>query len=126
MYSFCCATGEDPLAISKLGEAYIQGLQYGPGAAGVTAADNPRGYKKIGSVAKHLSAYNFEGCIGHQRYPYCTQYREFFNAVVSETDLQETYWQAWRRLAPALSGVSLSQVHYSSRTVSINATTLKP
>ena len=56
--------GEDPLAITKLGQAYIRGLQFGPGAAGVSAADNPRGYKKIGSVAKHLSAYNFEGCVG--------------------------------------------------------------
>jgi beta-glucosidase len=98
--------GEDPLAISRLGAAYIQGLQYGPGAAEVTMADNPRGYKKIGSVAKHLSAYNFEGCIGHQRYPYCTQYREFFDAVVSETDLQETYWQAWRHLAKSVRAVS--------------------
>ena len=33
---------------------------------------------------------------------------EFFNAVVSETDLQETYWLAWRRLAPALSGAMCS------------------
>ena len=72
--------------------------------AGVTPAENPRGYKKIGSVAKHLSAYNFEGCVGSERYPNCTRYREFFDAIVSEHDLQETYWHAWRRLAPVLSG----------------------
>ena len=100
--------GEDPLAIFVLGESYIQGLQFGPGAAGVTAKDNPHNFKKIGSVAKHLSAYNFEGCIGAHQYPYCEQYREFFNAVVSEADLQETYWLAWRRLAPALSGAMCS------------------
>ena len=55
--------------------SYIRGLQYGPGAAGVTAVDNPHQFKKIGAVAKHLSAYNFEGCIGAQHYPHCTQYR---------------------------------------------------
>ena len=54
----------------------MQGMQYGAGAAGVT---DHRGYKKIGAVAKHLSAYNFEGCIGDEMYPQCTQYREFFN-----------------------------------------------
>ena len=56
-----------------MGKAYIRGLQYGPGAAGVTAEMNPLGYKKIGSVAKHLSTYNFDGCIGGERYPHCTQ-----------------------------------------------------
>ena len=83
-------------------------LQYGPGVAGVTAAMNPSGHKKVGSVAKHLSAYNFEGCIGEERYPHCDQYRESFNAVVSESDLQETYWHAWRRNAAELSGAMCS------------------
>ena len=62
--------------VYSLGSAYMQGMQYGAGAAGVT---DHRGYKKIGAVAKHLSAYNFEGCIGDEMYPQCTQYREFFN-----------------------------------------------
>ena len=53
-------SGRDPFAIATLGAGYIEGLQYGPGAAEISAADNPPGYKKIGSVAKHLSAYNFE------------------------------------------------------------------
>ena len=53
-------SARDPFAIATLGAAYIEGLQYGPGAAEVSAADNPHGYKKIGSVAKHLSADNFE------------------------------------------------------------------
>lgn len=94
--------------IAALGQAYIHGLQYGPGVAGVTAAMNPKGFKKIGSVAKHLSAYNFEGCIGDEHYPHCTQYRESFNAVVPESDLQETYWRAWRHNAPELSGAMCS------------------
>ena len=100
--------GEDPLAIAMLGKAYIRGLQYGPGAAGVTPEQNPRGLKKVGSVAKHLSAYNFEGCVGDENYPHCSQYRESFDAVVPESDLQETYWLAWRRNAPELSGAMCS------------------
>ena len=100
--------GEDPFAISHLSAAYIRGLQYGPGAAGVTAADNPRNLKKIGSVAKHLSAYNFEGCVGSEIYPHCTLYRESFDARVAEADLQDTYWPAWRRLASELSGAMCS------------------
>ena len=100
--------GEDPFAIARLGASYVRGLQYGPGVAGVTAAHNPRGLKKVGSVAKHLSAYNFEGCIGHDIYPNCSIYRESFDAIVSESDLQETYWSAWRRVAPQLSGAMCS------------------
>ena len=100
--------GEDPLAIAVMGKAYIRGLQYGPGAAGVTPEQNPRGLKKVGSVAKHLSAYNFEGCVGDENYPHCSQYRESFDAIVPDSDLQETYWLAWRRNAPELSGAMCS------------------
>ena len=35
-------------------------------------------------------------------------YRESFDAVVSESDLQETYWSAWRRVASQLSGAMCS------------------
>ena len=46
--------------------------------------------------------------MGQQGYPNCTEYREFFDAVVSATDLQESYWRAWRLNAPELSGAMCS------------------
>ena len=49
--------GEDPHLISRLGEAYVRGMTMGPGAANVSS---PR-FAKIGAVAKHAAAYNFEG-----------------------------------------------------------------
>ena len=99
---------EDPFVIFSLGQSYIAGMQYGPGAAAITPDQNPRGLKKMGSAAKHFAAYNFEGCVGHEQYPHCSQYRTSFNAIVSDQDLQETYYYAWRRLAPELSGFMCS------------------
>ena len=96
--------GEDPFAITENGRAYIAGLQYGPGVENVTVATNPRGYRKIGSVAKHLAAYNFEGCIGNHNYPNCPKYRSHFDAIVDDVDLEETYYHAWRELAPEMVG----------------------
>ncbi len=101
-------SSEDPFAITQNGRAYIDGLQHGPGVANVTPATNPRNYRKVGSVAKHLAAYNFEGCIGDHNYPDCPKYRTHFDAVVDEVDLEETYYRAWRELASKMVGAMCS------------------
>jgi hypothetical protein len=74
----------------------------------VTRASNPRRYRKVGSIAKHLAVYNFEGCIGGHDYPHCPKYRTHFNAIVGEVDLEESYYRAWRELAPSLAGAMCS------------------
>lgn len=74
----------------------------------MTRASNPRRYRKVGSIAKHLAVYNFEGCIGGHDYPHCPKYRTHFNAVVGEIDLEESYYRAWRELAPSLAGAMCS------------------
>ena len=97
--------GEDPTLIAALGAAYVRGMTAGPGAANVTHA---RGYLKVGAVAKHAAAYNFEGCGGRQRYPNCSAYRTRFDARADGRDMHESYLAPWRALSPALEGAMCS------------------
>ena len=86
---------EDPGLIAALGVAYVDGLQRGLPANASAAAS---GFLKIMAVPKHLGAYSVE-CYnasgGANSYPRCPTYRSSFNAVVDETDLQETYYPGW-------------------------------
>jgi beta-glucosidase-like glycosyl hydrolase len=97
--------GEDPFLIARLGEAYVHGMTTGPGAANVTSAE---GFSKVGAVAKHAAAYNFEGCVGHENYPNCSQYRSSYNARVNTLDMHESYLTPWRVVCSKLEGVMCS------------------
>ena len=86
---------EDPSLIATLGTAYIHGIQLGAKLSNASAS----GYLKIMAVPKHLGAYSvecFNASGGANDYPACPVYRSFFNAVVDEMDLRETYLPAWR------------------------------
>ena len=65
--------GEDPYLTSRLGVAFIRGLQ----------GDHPR-YLKAAACAKHYAVHSGPEPLRHQ-----------FNAVVSKKDLRETYLPAF-------------------------------
>ncbi len=71
--------GEDPFLTSKIGVAFIQGLQ----------GDNPN-YLKVAACAKHFAVHS-----GPERL------RHSFNALVSPKDLRETYLPAFKALVDA-------------------------
>lgn len=69
--------GEDPYLTSMMGLAYVKGMQ-----------GNVPGKLKIAAAAKHFVAHSG---------PEAT--RDYFNSVVSESDLHNTYLYAFKRLA---------------------------
>ncbi len=69
--------GEDPYLTSMIGLAYVKGIQ-----------GNAPGRLKIAAAAKHFVAHSG---------PEAT--RDYFNSVVSESDLHNTYLYAFKRLA---------------------------
>lgn len=71
--------GEDPYLTSRMGVAYIRGLQ----------GDNPR-YLKTSACAKHFAVHSGPEANRHT-----------FNAVVDEKDLRETYLYAFHALVNA-------------------------
>jgi hypothetical protein len=71
--------GEDPFLTSKMGVAFVEGLQ----------GDHPR-YLKIAACAKHYAVHSGPEKIRHE-----------FNAQVNEKDLNETYLPAFKSLVDA-------------------------
>lgn len=71
--------GEDPFLTSRLGAAYVRGLQ----------GDDPV-YLKAAACAKHYAVHSGPERLRHE-----------FNAVVSEKDLYETYLPAFKALVDA-------------------------
>ncbi|WP_417886727.1 glycoside hydrolase family 3 N-terminal domain-containing protein [Zunongwangia sp.] len=71
--------GEDPYLTSKLGEAFVKGLQ----------GDNDK-YLKTAAAAKHYAVHSGPEKLRHE-----------FNADVSEKDLWETYLPAFKTLVDA-------------------------
>ncbi|HEX4877235.1 MAG TPA: glycoside hydrolase family 3 C-terminal domain-containing protein [Chitinophagaceae bacterium] len=68
--------GEDPLLTSRMGTAFVKGMQ----------GDNPRYYKTV-ACAKHFAVHSGPE---HSRHS--------FNAVVSDNDLHNTYLPAFKKL----------------------------
>ena len=71
--------GEDPFLTSRMGVAFVKGLQ----------GDNPD-YLKIAACAKHYAVHS-----GPEKF------RHSFNAIVSKKDLWETYLPAFKALVDA-------------------------
>jgi beta-glucosidase len=71
--------GEDPLLTSKMGTAYVNGLQ-----------GNDANYLKVAACAKHLAVHSGPEALRHN-----------FNAVIDEKDLRETYLYAFKKLVDA-------------------------
>lgn len=71
--------GEDPYLMSRLGVAFVRGLQ----------GDNP-GYLKTAACAKHFAVHSGPEKLRHE-----------FNAVSSAKDLRETYLPAFKALVNA-------------------------
>jgi beta-glucosidase len=71
--------GEDPFLTSKIGTAFVEGLQ----------GDNPN-YLKTAACAKHFAVHSGPELVRHQ-----------FNAEVSQKDLWETYLPAFKALVDA-------------------------
>lgn len=82
--------GEDPYLTSRLGVAFVKGLQ----------GDHPV-YLKTGACAKHFAVHSGPEKLRHQ-----------FNAVASPKDLQETYLPAFHALVDA--GVESVMCAYNS------------
>lgn len=82
---------EDPLVIASLGTAYIRSMQ-----------GNLSGRQssiKINAVPKHIGVYSvdcYNASGGDVEYPHCPVYRSSFNAIVSSSDLHDTYLTAWK------------------------------
>ncbi|MFN4312885.1 MAG: glycoside hydrolase family 3 N-terminal domain-containing protein [Chitinophagaceae bacterium] len=71
--------GEDPYLTSRMGAAFVSGLQ----------GNDPR-YLKVAAAAKHLAVHSGPEAGRHS-----------FNSVVDEKDLRETYLYAFRKLVDA-------------------------
>lgn len=71
--------GEDPYLTSRIGAAYVKGLQ----------GNNPQ-YLKTAACAKHFAVHSGPEKLRHE-----------FNAIASEKDLNETYLPAFKNLADA-------------------------
>jgi beta-glucosidase len=71
--------GEDPLLTSRMGVAFVKGLQ----------GNNPK-YLKVAACAKHFAVHSGPERLRHE-----------FNAVASQKDLWETYLPAFRSLVEA-------------------------
>jgi beta-glucosidase len=71
--------GEDPLLTSKMGTAYVNGLQ-----------GNDANYLKVAACAKHLAVHSGPEADRHN-----------FDAVVDEKDLRETYLYSFKKLVDA-------------------------
>jgi beta-glucosidase len=82
--------GEDPFLTSRIGMAYVQGMQ-----------GNIPGRYKIAATAKHFVAHSG---------PEST--RDYFNAVVSDQDLNDTYLYAFHHLVKG--GVASVMTAYNS------------
>ncbi len=67
--------GEDPFLTSRLGDAFIKGLQ----------ERDEKGYMKIAACAKHFAAHSGPEAIRHE-----------FNALVTAKDMEETYLPAFK------------------------------
>ena len=87
---------EDPSLNAAYAMQYVRGLQEDP--------DHP-GVLKVVATGKHFFAYDCENCraLGDPCMPdstnSCTTDRTKFNANVSNRDLVEYYWPAWRAAA---------------------------
>ncbi|HJA93104.1 MAG TPA: glycoside hydrolase family 3 C-terminal domain-containing protein [Candidatus Eisenbergiella merdipullorum] len=76
--------GEDPYLTSRMGVAYVEGLQ-GTGSAGNETTENAEGtYLKTAACAKHFAVHSGPEGLRHE-----------FNAVVGKKDLYETYLPAF-------------------------------
>jgi beta-glucosidase len=82
--------GEDPFLMSRLGVAFVRGLQ----------GDNPN-YLKTAACAKHFAVHSGPEKLRHE-----------FNAVSSQKDLRETYLPAFKSLVDA--GVESVMCAYNS------------
>ncbi len=82
--------GEDPFLMSRLGVAFVRGLQ----------GDNPN-YLKTAACAKHFAVHSGPEKLRHE-----------FNAVSSRKDLRETYLPAFKALVDA--GVESVMCAYNS------------
>jgi beta-glucosidase len=71
--------GEDPLLTSKMGEAFVKGLQ-----------GTDKRYMKTSACAKHFAVHSGPEAGRHS-----------FNAIVDEKDLRETYLYAFKNLVDA-------------------------
>lgn len=71
--------GEDPVLTSKMGVAFVKGLQ----------GNNPK-YLKVAACAKHFAVHSGPEKLRHE-----------FNAIVSPKDLSETYLPAFKNLVDA-------------------------
>ena len=70
--------GEDPALTGNLTHAWVTGLR----------GDDPSGVVKVSAVCKHFAAYSLEEDGGVSRF--------WFNASVSEQDLEDTYLPAFK------------------------------
>ena len=82
--------GEDPVLTSRMGVAFVKGLQ----------GDNPK-YLKAAACAKHFAVHSGPEKLRHE-----------FNAVVNPKDLNETYLPAFKKLVDA--GVEAVMCAYNS------------
>ncbi len=86
--------GEDPTLTSKLGTAYVRGMQY----LGGDPATSPLAVR---NVAKHFAAYNVESDFAGRTTPAEIargdgQFRLSYNARVPDADLQQTFLPAFK------------------------------
>lgn len=72
--------GEDPWLASAMAASFVKGLQRGP-TAGVAG---PADYLKVSATCKHAIGNDLEEWGGYTRYN--------FNAVISASDLRDTFW----------------------------------
>jgi beta-glucosidase-like glycosyl hydrolase len=90
--------GEDPYLTAQYVKYYVAHLQGGT---------NPNGYLQISSCCKHYAAYSLDDWEGYDR---CS-----FNAIVTEQDLQDTYFPAFEScISPASAAASGIMCSYNA------------